>query len=163
MINRLNHHRFFCIQASASLSLPQVFWTPTQSFLAPSYVPEAAPFIVSQPSSVNKNAEKIKSASAFFNIKTSSFHSKCAPDAIGCVGIPPSAGTPNYPAAKAAYPTLPPQRRRTQHSDMLGWVYVGVGISSSVMHSEKLVTKLFYRIYPATQSFFYFFFAQIIY
>jgi len=26
------------------------------------------------------------------------------------------------------HPPIPPQRRRTQHSDMLGWVYVGVGI-----------------------------------
>ncbi len=29
--------------------------------------------------------------------------------------------------------TIPPQRRRTQHSDMLGWVYGRVGISSGVV------------------------------
>lgn len=81
-----NHHRFFCIQASASFSFPQVFWTPTQSFLAPSYIPEAAPFMVSQPCSANKNAEKTKSASAFFNIKASSSRRKRDADLSDKVG-----------------------------------------------------------------------------
>jgi len=58
---------------------------------------------------------------------------------------PAEGGTPTHPAAMAAYPPLPPQRRRTQHSDMLGWVYGGVGIASGATADPEISQSCLYR------------------